>query len=347
MYLDRATNGGAERQMTILARALARLGVNVCHVLESAEGLPQESDGVRLIAEASPSPGDGAVDRVRRIVDGLRRADAQIYLQRSAGLVTGVVGAFARSHRRKFIYSTSGPMDLTHDRALPLRWHEDVSFRVGLPLANAVVVQTHEQAAAARRRRNLLHIPSFCEPKPGAIAQRDTLLWVGRPASYKNPLAFVRLARDVPEARFVMVGIAPPTEDPSSEPVVAAAVNLPNLTLLPQVPASELDPLYRRAVAVVNTSDFEGFPNALLEGWARGALGLSLSIDPDHVLTRHGIGTVADGSPPALAAAARRMWRDRDRSEHERELAVRYVEDHHAPDKVARKWLGLVSKLLT
>jgi glycosyltransferase involved in cell wall biosynthesis len=190
---------------------------------------------------------------------------------------------------------------------------------------------------------NLVHIPSFCEPAAAdGDTERDTFLWVGRSASYKNPLAFVELARQVPEARFTIVGIDPSNPD---DELVTAAARVPNLDLVPPLPRSAVLPFYRRAVAVVNTSDFEGFPNTFMEGWARGALALSLNVDPDRVIVRHGIGAVAGGSPTALAAAARRLWQARRQSTEERGAAVRYVTEHHAPDQVAARWLELVTSL--
>jgi len=268
MYVEDAlTVGGAERQMVILARALAARGFRVCHVVAAMEGLPDHRDGVDVIAEDPEQPGRLPGAMIKRISGALRRADAGVYLQRSAGFATFLTGAFARSHRRGFIYSTSSHNDLT--LAFPLAWQEAAGFKLGVRLAHAIVVQTREQLEAAGARHNVVHIPSLCEPVANADgAERDTFLWVGRPEVYKNPLAFVDLARAVPEARFRMIGID--LSQPSSNELARAASHLSNLELLPPLPRSEVLPMYAHAVAVVNTSDFEGFPNTFMEGWARG-----------------------------------------------------------------------------
>lgn len=343
MYLGAPSVGGAERQMMMLARALAARGLRVCHVVGEAQGLPASADGVDLVAERASTPGDPPWTRLARVAAALRRADANVYVQRSSGLSTLLVGAYARGHRRAFVHSVSSPQGLAGD--LGLSRVERFGAAAGLRCAHAVVVQTGEQAAWLGRSRRVVHIPSLCEPASVAAQPRDSFLWVGRPASYKAPRAFVELARDVPEARFVMVGIDP--LDPGAfDDVVADAQSLSNLELVPALPRPELAPFYDRAIAVVNTSDFEGFPNTFLEGWSHGALALSLRIDPDRVIAREGLGAVAGGLRGELAAAARRMWRERDDLDRERERAVRYVADRHAPDAVAARWHDLVSTFL-
>jgi glycosyltransferase involved in cell wall biosynthesis len=333
------TLGGAERQMVILARSLANLGLRVAHVVARVHSLPGRADGVDLVPQ-DPIPADvGFRGRLSRVSDALYRADAHVYLQRSAGLETGLVGTYARSRRRAFIYSTSSPLDLL--RGLPLQRHESVGARIGRQLAHAVVVQTRDQLRTARRQHKLVYIPSFCEPAaPNAHPERTTFLWVGRAAPYKNPAAFVELARQVPEAQFTMVGVGP---SDYSAVNIDGSKSLPNLELIPPLPRSELLPLYWRAVAVVNTSDFEGFPNTFMEGWARGALALSLTVDPDAVINRYGIGRTAGGSPAVLAHAARCMWRERNHLGPQRDAAIRYVIDVHGPDRIGARWFELVS----
>jgi glycosyltransferase involved in cell wall biosynthesis len=347
-----AATGGAERQMALLARYLTRRGVRVCHIIEHADGLLPSGQGVDLIIqEASGGLRTRGVvqrswsgrERVRRVMDALRRADARVYVQRAAGLPTLLVGAFARLHGRDFIYSSASPLELVN-RA-PLARVEAVGFRLGLPLATAIVVQTHEQAIMAPRGRKVFRIPSICEPQPRIDTKREIFLWVGRPARYKNPEAFIRLAHDVSEASFVMVGVDAASGQRFLGGRVGDAAIPSNLRLLPPLPDECLRALYRRAIAVVNTSESEGFPNTLLEGWSHGTLALSLHVDPDGVITREGLGVVAGGSAAGLAQAARRMLYEGGAVVNQRERAIRYVATHHAPEDVAARWDGMIRTL--
>jgi glycosyltransferase involved in cell wall biosynthesis len=154
-----------------------------------------------------------------------------------------------------------------------------------------------------------------------------------------RPEAFVDLARAVPEARFWMVAFA--SGGSGGELLDQAerdAARLPNLELLEPRPRHELGQLIARAVAVVNTADYEGMPNVFLEGWARGVPALALSHDPDGVIVRHRLGAFADGSSALLADQARRLWTER---QDQAAVAMRcraYVADQHDIEAATDRW---------
>jgi glycosyltransferase involved in cell wall biosynthesis len=190
-----------------------------------------------------------------------------------------------------------------------------------------------------------LVIPYFAEVPPRVEAgPREAFLWIGGLVEVKDPLAYLELARRVPEARFLMVGTDRRTGSEVAARLRAEVPSVPNVELLPPMSAEEILTLYDRAVAVVSTSVLEGFPNVFLEGWARGVPALSLRVDPDHVIETHALGTVCNGSLDELATAARRLWADRESIDPEPYRA--YVVRFHDPAAVAAQWVSLVSELL-
>ena len=70
-----------------------------------------------------------------------------------------------------------------------------------------LVVQTVEQATLCRTHfgREPRVIGSFAEAAPEAVPPRDALPWVGRLAPHKRPERLLVLARELPDARFVLV----------------------------------------------------------------------------------------------------------------------------------------------
>jgi glycosyltransferase involved in cell wall biosynthesis len=340
-----ASSGGAERQMLLLARAMAERGLHVCVVVLTANrGLPASVGDVDVAVQPRPRVGTRPVQVLSYISTlgrAIKRLRPRVVVHRSAGPTTGVLALFARAMRSRFIYSSASVADFQFASVEPRR--EKVwCFHLGVRMAHVIVVQTEEQAALCRRRfrRQPVVIKSIAEFSEARAERPEAFLWIGRFAAYKRPEVFVDLARRVPEASFRMVGIANTAEEIRLEQRIAAAAGeLPNLTLLPGLRRGEVAEQLASAVAVVNTSDFEGMSNVFLEGWSRGVPALSLRHDPDGVITRAGLGGFAHGSPARLADIARSMWNSRsDRSDVAR-VCRDYVRREHSADAVVPRWI--------
>jgi len=327
--------GGAETQLVLLARALRARGRRVALTVFHVPNLPATVDGVEIVALPRPPAGHG---RVHLVAGLLRHVDADVFVQRAAGTYTGVIGLAARARRRRFVYSSASELDF--DAAyLAAEWAGGRLFATGIRCAHEIVVQTDTQAELCRDvwRREGTVIRSIAEPAQQRTAAPEAFVWVGRMAPYKRPEAFVALAERVPRARFWMVGEAPAE-------IRARAAACANLELLAPRPRPQLTALFARAVAVVSTSVKEGMSNVFLEGWARGVPALALSHDPDGIIERHGLGSVAGGSVDTLAALAAAAW---DGRHDQTALAARcraYIAREHDADEVAARWervLGL------
>jgi glycosyltransferase involved in cell wall biosynthesis len=277
-------------------------------------------------------------------------------VQRSAGFGTGVVGVFARATGRRFVFSSSSEADFKLDAATTAaagasldHWPTRLQYRLGLRLADVIVVQTDAQRELARAKlgRDALVIPSFATFAPTArVQRRPVFLWVGGVVEFKDPFGYVRLAQLAPETEFWML----PTDRGAAWNELAAglrtqAAAVPNLTLLPPRPRDELPDLYASVTALVSTSKFEGFPNTFLEAWAQSTPTLSLTVDPDGVIRTHDLGVVADGSLEKLAAAVRRYVRDPAAAAAAGARAYAYVVRVHDSAAVAGRWEAAIASV--
>lgn len=332
--------GGAETQIRLLTRALADSGVSVAVVAFDHPGLPERDGGVTVVRrpphQASP------VREAAAIAAALRRAPSRVVVTRQAGAHTGLAGIVARAGRRRFVYSAANVLDFDFGR-LEANRLKRLLFESGLRLADQVVAQTDEQRDLCKRKLGVEApvIRSIAEPAEQRGSAPEAFLWVGRVMGYKQPLAYLDLARGVPEARFWMVAVpddALQADRQLFQAVQEQAPDIPNLELLPPSPRAEVLSRMDRAVAVVSTSSSEGMPNIWLEGWARGVPAMTLAHDPDALVARHGLGSSCAGDAGLLAAEARRMWAGRD---DQAELAARcraYVATEHSGQAVAGKW---------
>lgn len=210
-----------------------------------------------------------------------------------------------------------------------------------LARADRIVVQTESQQEALRERfgregvliRNPVHVAPEDPARWLPRAQREHVLWIGRAEDFnKRPMLFLELARDLPELRFVMIA------GRSDEAVFSALVRVcpPNLRILEHVPAHEIWDWLRRARAFVNTSKFEGFPNTFLQSAVTGVPIVSLEVDPDGMLTRHGCGICTQGDPGAMRAALKMLTSDPARADALALACHRHVlERHEAGARIA------------
>ena len=343
--------GGAERQMTLLARALVERGYGVAHVIYPPREPVELSYPLTLVHRAPYAGGRPVVGGLLEAVAiwrALRRADAEVVVVRTASPLVGIAALFSRLHGRGLIFSGSNISDFTLE-TMSDRVNRAL-YRFGVRRADAVVVQSSDQRSLALEAfpslRNVVAIPSFAETAPVADAHAtgDAFLWFGRSVPEKQPLRYVELARALPEARFRMIPVPQGPDTRLLDDLRTAAEELPNLELLDPVPHAQLATLLGRSVAVVNTSMLEGMPNTFLEAWASGVPVLTLQFDPDGTVERHGLGISAGGSWERFVAGARDLWRSRaDRHDLARRVRS-YVESAHSEEAVAAHWSTLVNE---
>lgn len=337
--------GGGETQILMLARALARRGLRVCLVAYgSPTVLPTSVDGVAVIPQRRPRTRVKLIGFAEQLLSdacALGPLKARTFVQRGAGAGTGIVALLTRAKRSGFVYSSASDVDFTYERLEHSRRRVWL-FHLGVKLADTIVVQTHEQVDMCRRRfgRDPTLINSIAEPAPAAEAVPEAFLWVGRAAPYKRPEAFVDLALAVPEARFRMIlATAGNQGNELARELARRCKSVPNVEILDPRPRAEVMQLVESAVAMVNTSDYEGMPNAYLESWARGVPALSLFHDPNGVIERESLGFFSDGSPERFAAQARELWHTRANQSALRSRCRDYVAREHAPDRVVDRWV--------
>jgi len=339
-----ASQGGAETQIWLLARGLATRGYKVCAiVIDTPPGLPTDFDGVDVILRPPWQGGRGVRGRLAELLvlwRVLAPLDAKVIVQRGAGLWTGLVALIARIRRRRFVFSSANLSDFKFAE-LASTLKEVRSFDLGVRLASTVVVQTDEQAERCVEKygRRPVVVRSIAEPAEPRQRSPEAFLWIGRLTDYKRPEAFVELARALPEERFWLVGMPSPRHPEISRALERRASGVENLELIAPRPREELLELYERAVAIVNTADFEGMPNIFLEGWMRGVPALALSHDPDGVIEANGLGAFAHGSLEELIELARSLWSSRHDQTDLSERCRAYAKREHSATAVVAGWI--------
>jgi glycosyltransferase involved in cell wall biosynthesis len=335
----------------MLAQALAQRGLRVAIIVfGDAPDLPEAIETVRILPRPGYTQPRNAFDRVVeifRVWTSLARAPSRAIVYRTGGLEVGLIAVYARLARRRLVFATANVVDFDPHQLERRRLYL-LGYRLGVRLASEIVVQTEEQVDLCLRSfaRRPIVIGSLAPVGDRRAMPPEAFLWVGRLVWYKRPLDYIELAEALPEAQFWMVGVPSPLknrrEQHFAQEVSERARPVPNLEFLPPRPHSAICELMTRAVASVNTAEFEGMPNTLLEAWTRGVPALVLNHDPGGVVATHRLGGFAAGSRVMLAELAREQWRCRFERGDLSQRCRLYAERYHSPPVIAEHWARVV-----
>lgn len=168
--------------------------------------------------------------------------------------------------------------------------------------SDLVIAQTETQQRLAFERfgiRAVLIRNPFKVDEEVFQGPRDTVLWVGKSDEVKRPEIFCKLAE-----KFQASGSLWTMVLNQSDPAIFRSVDEAkpsNVKIIERVNFNEIKSLFDRAIAFVNTSVFEGYPNTFLQAGNSGAPIFSLSVDPDGFISRNECGFYAAGSLEGLA----------------------------------------------
>lgn len=280
--------GGAESQQAYIAHECIRRGINVSAVcLDYGQNDAIDVGGVTIYRAYNEERGLPVVrfvhPRLTKTWDALKRADADVYYQRTAGMLTGIVAYFCKCYKRTFVYSGAHDTDFQPDEELINYARDRAIYRYGLRNADLVITQNTQQTELALHNYNLSteQIPN-CYPRPQSRKFAQTtcpgdILWVSKLREWKRPELFLSVARLFPDQHFVLVGGAGsnPASQALFERIVEEAKEINNLDVVGFVPPDEIDQYFDRAKIFINTSVSEGFPNTFLQAWARGIITIS------------------------------------------------------------------------
>lgn len=361
IYIHSLENGGAERVVANLANHWASLGWQVTVVTVA----PRTQDFYAL---------DAAVRRIslnltgqrRNVLAGFWRTARRAHALRRVLRALRPDVALSAMHTCNVILALAarglpGLRAIGSEHNFPPKAPMGVIWetlrRHAYGHLTAVVALTHECAGWLAQHSHARAIPVIPNPvgwplpcnapriDPAAACRpgRRILLGVGRLSIEKNFSALVelfsRLAPGHPEWDLVILGDGPLRGALSAQ---VSGAGMDTRIFLPGS-VGNMGEWYAQAALYAMSSDFEGFPNTLVEAMAYGLPAVSFDCDtgPRDII-RHAIDgyLIAPGDMPAMEAALGRLMQD---PQLRNDFAVRAIEarERFSMKKIAGMWEAL------
>jgi glycosyltransferase involved in cell wall biosynthesis len=306
--------GGSELRAWRFARGLADIGFEVSIVGFDDETVP--ADLLGPVAIVTPPTTKAWLAGLRRMlgVDGpaqsvpWRAADADVYVAFGVAEYNAALAEWCKKAGRPLILFAGSDADFSSEyrpgNETRNLWGSrcDRCFEA-IATATSMVVQTETQQRLLKERfgrdATVIANPVPIEEEVDSCSPRRHVLWIGKAVSNKRPDLALAIARACPNVAFRM--IANKVDARNYQLLLKDAP--PNVVVTESVRPSALRNEFANAIALLCTSDVEGFPNTFLDAGSFGVPVLSLGIDPDGILTREGGGVMANGDLAALIKA--------------------------------------------
>lgn len=299
--------GGARRQVHLLATALAEdFDVGVV-VGDYGQDSIEVVDGVTLIKSYSPCD-DPQPIAFLKLIKSMHLADADIYVYRGTPKLAAVVYLISKLLGRDFVYHFARDEDIGihyESNSYPFR----VLFERALSDSRTVIAQSDHQQDRLQKQFGVdsVIIPNgYPKIEKSNIHHGDYFLWVGRlNEEQKRPHLLVDIIEELPEYEFRVIGTNSDSEYATS--VIETLSRYDNVEYIDSVPPNEISDYYSSAIALINTSKYEGFPNTFLEAWRCGTPVVSLDVDPGRFLEKSLYSGYADGELDAMLGELRSL----------------------------------------
>lgn len=342
--------GGAEVQIYQLSKYLAESDQYSVHLLTAGPrpftSLRRNNVHVHSILSLQAKWGIfSKIAMACRLIVGIYRMNADVYIQRAIGIETFLVGLYARIHKKKFIYMIAHEWDVSGEY---IRRHKVIGRLAlwGIQQATQIIAQNTDQKVMLRDNYELSSIvfPSLhsIPVHTFALENREYILWVGRAETWKQPEIFLKLTEAMPNESFVM--IIPKGNYPDLyQYILNEASHLKNLKLITSVPFTQIDDYFKKAKIFVNTSTMEGFPNTFVQATKYGTPIISLHVNPDDIIQSYNLGIVTNNEDiDSIASGVRRLIGNPEVYLQIRENCRHYAKDNHDIKKFGDEFAKLI-----
>lgn len=345
--------GGAEVQMMELGKELNLKGYHISFITYGEKNLEIKNIGginVLPVYDINKIDKMNLLKKTSVIWKKMKSIDADIYIHQAGS--PGIISIFGMLNRKKSINVIASDADVTgkaiSERNVIRMWQAKVGNCIDIKLSDIVISQNDFQKSMLKNKykrnsiviKNAFNIP----PKHDCNNKDEYILWIGTIRSVKQPYLYLEIAKHFPENKFLMVGGQGDNLELFKK-IKDDAGKIPNLDFKGFVPHRYIFNYLKRASILISTSKIEGFPNVFLEAWMFGVPVVSLTANPDGIITDYELGHHSKNLDQMIKDI-KILLEDKEIRKKMGKNGRKYVEKYHNINNIANQYETLIKNIM-
>jgi glycosyltransferase involved in cell wall biosynthesis len=347
----KVTFGGAEVQLYMLGIELAKkkdLDVNFI-TADYGQKKIEEYLGVKVWKSLNFE--SNKLSQILCFFKIFNKVNADIYVQRTLTIESGLIALYTKLRRKKFIYMVAHDSEADGMHNLYASKIKSLLARLTFKFADVIFVQNNYEKEWLSRRMPVEKIVllkkgldlSRVPPKRKGNKKYDAI-WVGRSERWKNVEAFLNLAEEHIDKNFLLICMKATTDSGVFSYIRKRSKKISNLTFLSMVIQKEIYKYLSESRIFVLTSEKEGdWPMTVLEATATSLPVLSLSLNYGSLIDEYCGGIFCNNNEELLNASFIRLSDDMALYNKMSQNAYEYVKDNHDIVKNAKTFLSNIN----
>ncbi len=368
------TSGGAELQMSLIAKELAKnKKYEVCFfIADYGQAKVDYVDGVKLIRAFKLPKHESVFSKLVKAFKYfflLAKHRPDVVINTTASSIVGLSALYKRILGYKFIYRTA------HTQEVDRSFIENNGiigkiYRYGLLKADVVLSQNAEHCKCLKNNHNIdaiefknifydkkhtninkngvLWVARFEKWKQAQDDKKHTninkngVLWVARFEKWKQAQVYLQLAKRIKNERFTI--ICPTTKNNMQKWLIFKnnCLKEGNIDFKDKVDFTEINNYFNNAAVFVNTSLSEGFPNTFLQAAAAHTPIVSLNVNPDNFLTDYNCGICCNNNFEMLVETVNELINNREKAKLMGDNANKYLLQNHDANVIIPKLENII-----
>lgn len=345
--------GGAELQISFLAKYLSKLDFEIHFIYEDKGSRIENREGFILhpMTKINHKNNIGKLwflyyYKIKKLLNNIQ---PDIIYTRTFKSWSGIASKYAKKNKVIHLWALACDNDLRQRvNAKSVRKPFNIieleinrnAFKNASNILTQNNVQTHE--LLKRYKRNgikVLQMGSLVDSSDTIKPKNDiNIVWIANLKPAKRPEIFLNLVDELstyPNCKFSMIGRP---ADKYQLTIDKLSKKVKNFKFLGELSNKKVNELLCQSHILVNTSYVEGFSNTFIQAWMRRVVVLTMSSNPDEILTNQKIGYVCPRTAD-LKEKIKLLINNNDLRKSMANKAFSYAREYHSIEKNMKKIL--------